>query len=81
MEPLAKVDPNYPKAMYKLAPNGIGDVKSPAYEKIVMKDGQAQRQVEWHPYVTCTVVDEKEEKKLGKDWVDHPDKLGIVAAV
>lgn len=73
---LEKLDPRYPKAKYMKAPEGeAGDVKSPAYEKIVMKDGQAVRQVEFHPYVSTLVKDAKEEKQLGAEWVDHPNQL------
>jgi len=70
---LNKFDPNYPKVKYKASEQG--DVKSPAYEKIVMRDGQAQRQVEFHPYVTVAVKNAKEEKQLGPEWVDSPADL------
>ena len=72
---LNPVDLNYPKAKYKAAGQGEGDVKSPAYEKIVTKDGQAQRLVEFHPYVSLVVKNAKEEKLLGAEWVDHPNQL------
>lgn len=72
---LEKADLNYPKAKYKLAEQGAGDVKSPAYEKIITKDGQAQRLVEFHPYVSLIVKNAKEEKQLGAEWVDHPNQL------
>lgn len=69
---LDRVDPNYPKAKYAPAAEGSGDVKSPAYERIVMRDGQPQRQVEFHPYRTAIVRNTKEEKTLGPEWVDSP---------
>jgi len=72
---LEKPDPNYPKAKYMKAPDGQGDVKSPAYEKIVTRDGQAQRLVEFHPYVSVLVKSAKEEKQLGPEWVDSPAQL------
>jgi len=77
---LKPVDQNYPKAMFKAVAPGEGDVKSPAYEKIVMKEGVPQRQVEFHPYITAVANDAKEEKELVKDgWSDHPQKLKVEA--
>ena len=73
----------YPKALYRLIMAGErGDVKSPGYEKIVTNDsGIAQRQVEYHVYVTRKAVDAKQEKELLKEgWVDHPDKLRVEVA-
>jgi len=74
----------YPKALYKLAMSTgeRGDVKSPGYEKIVTNDsGIAQRQVEYHVYVTRKAIDAKQEKELLKEgWVDHPDKLKVEVA-
>ena len=72
---LERPDPNYPKAKYAKAPEGAGDVKSPAYEKIVTRDGQAQRLVEFHPYTSVLVSSAKEEKALGPEWVDSPALL------
>jgi len=78
---LQEKDLNYPKAMYKPAAAGEGDVKSPAYEKIVMKDGVPQRQVEFHAYITAVANDAKEEKELVKEgWSDHPQKMKAEAA-
>jgi hypothetical protein len=70
-ETLNKIDPNYPKALYKA--KSQGDEKSPAYEKIVMNEsGQAQRQKEYYPYETALVRDAKEEKELLKDgWLER----------
>src|SRR2546428_13846931 len=46
----------YPKIKYKAAAEGQGDLKSPAYEKIVVSEqGQAQRVPESHPYATSTL--------------------------
>ena len=75
-EVLRKLDPNYPKALYKAGKQG--DEKSPAYEKIIISEttGQAQRQREFHPYTTILARDAKEEKELLKDgWVETPAKL------
>lgn len=71
---LNKFDPSYPKAKYRMVTDG-GDIKSPAYEKIGMKDGQATRIVEFYPYVSVTVKSLKEEKQLGPEWVDTPANL------
>lgn len=73
---LEKLDPNYPKAKYSKVPAGeTGDVKSPAYEKIVTQGGEAKRVVEFHNYVSISVKNAKEEKQLGPEWVDHPKDL------
>jgi len=76
MEPLTEVDLRYPKAKYKKAPNGKGDVISPRYERIESDGIQAKRIVEYHPYVTTLVADPKEEEALGKEWVDSPSDVG-----
>ena len=81
----------YPKIKYRAAPKGQGDLKSPAYEKIVVSEqGQAQRVPERHPYATCTVgvtgpdgsidleASEAQEARLGPEWFDHPDKIKVV---
>jgi hypothetical protein len=75
----------YPKALYRLAMSSKGergDVKSPGYEKIVTNDsGIAQRQVEYHVYITAHATGPEHEKKLAKEgWVDHPDKLKVEVA-
>lgn len=79
MEPLKTADPRYPKAKYRKALEGEGDVKSPAYERIVMQGGDAKRIVDFHLYVSTIVNDEKEEKALGKGWFDNP--TDVVEAV
>lgn len=66
------LDSRYPKAKYKRALEGLGDVKSPAYEKIVSEGGEAKRLVEFHPYMTTTVANEAEEAALGEGWYDTP---------
>lgn len=67
----------YPKIKYRPVEEGEeGDLKSPAYEKIVVGDlGVAQRVPEHHPYVTTQVIDEEQEKELGPEWLDHPGQL------
>lgn len=72
----------YPKALYRTVMSSKGekgDVKSPGYERIVTNDsGQAQRQVEYHMYITTLAKDAKHEKSLvSEGWVDHPDKLKV----
>lgn len=70
MEPLSVKDPNYPKAKYRKAEEG--DIKSPAYERIVMQAGDAKRIVDFHRYETAMVNTPAEEAALGDGWCDSP---------
>ena len=65
---------DYPRALYKYVGSGKGDLKSPAYEKIVTNDaGIASRFPEKHHYVTRSVKDVKEEKEFLKEgWELQP---------
>lgn len=72
MELLKTADPRYPKAKYRKALEGEGDVKSPAYERIVMQGGDAKRIVDFHLYVSTMVNTPAEEAALGDGWCDSP---------
>lgn len=74
--PLSQQDSNYPKAKYRKAPEGDGDVKSPAYEKITTQNGEAKRVVEFHPYQSTLVRNADEEAALVGDWYDSPTDIG-----
>lgn len=72
MEPLNMKDTNYPKAKYRKAEEGAGDIKSPAYERITMQGGEAKRVVEFHRYESALVNTPAEEAALGDGWCDSP---------
>lgn len=76
-EDLRKPDPTYPKAKYRAAEQGTGDLKSPGYDRIAMIDGVAQRVPDRHSYETRLVTSAKEDKALtAEGWVDHPEEIG-----
>lgn len=72
MEPLNAKDPSYPKAKYRKTVEGEGDIKSPAYERIVMQAGDAKRIVDFHRYESAVVNTPAEEAALGDGWCDNP---------
>ena len=60
---IEKLDPNYPRAMYKTVRKG-GDVISPAFPRIAVNDmGQSEKLIDRSHYITILVKDLEAEKK------------------
>jgi hypothetical protein len=53
--------PGYPKAKYKKANEGLGDIKQ-------------QYSTDRHPFISAVVTDPEEDKALGPLWFDTPAK-------
>lgn len=57
--------PNYPKAKYRAALEGEGDIVR-------------QYSLDRHPYVSRIVESPAEEESIGSGWFDHPSLIGTV---
>lgn len=59
--------PGYPKAKYRLASEGEGDLKF-------------QYAQDRHPYVSAVARSPRDEEKLGPNWFDRPDLVPVPIA-